>query len=51
MFNNLGLGEIILILVVGLIIFGPSDLPKIGKIVGRTINEFKKTVKDMMKDD
>lgn len=51
MFNNLGLGEVILILMVGLIVFGPTDLPRVGKIIGRTLNEFKKAAKDIMKDD
>lgn len=48
MFNNLGLGGVILILMVGLIVFGPSDLSRVGKIIGRTLNEFKKTAKAMM---
>jgi len=34
--------ELILILVIALIIFGPKKLPEIGKAVGNAIREFKK---------
>jgi len=39
---NLGLPEIILILVVALLFFGPSRLPSLGKSVGEAIRGFKK---------
>lgn len=38
---NLGIPELILILVIALIIFGPSKLPDIGKSLGKSIREFK----------
>jgi len=34
--------ELILILVIALIIFGPKKLPEIGKAIGNAIREFKK---------
>ncbi len=34
--------ELILILVIALVIFGPKKLPEIGKAVGNAIREFKK---------
>ena len=34
--------ELILILVIALIIFGPKKLPEIGKAIGNAISEFKK---------
>ncbi len=41
---SLGPGEILLILVLALVIFGPSKLPEVGKAVGRAIQEFKTAV-------
>lgn len=40
--GNLGLGELIIILIIALIIFGPGKLPEVGKALGRTVTEFKK---------
>ncbi len=45
MFGKLGIAEIIIILIVGFLIFGPNSLPKIGKSFGQTISEFKKAAK------
>lgn len=39
--NNIGVPEILLLIVLALIIFGPAKLPEIGKAVGKGINEFK----------
>ena len=44
MFEKLGAGEIILILVVVLLIFGPSKLPALGKSIGEGMREFKKSI-------
>lgn len=41
---NLGWTEILLILGVALIIFGPGKLPEVGKAMGKTIREFKLAV-------
>ena len=53
MFGSLGMPEIMLIFVVALILFGPRQMPKIGKSLGRALaefrrasNEFKKTIED-----
>ena len=48
---NIGIPSLALILVVALIIFGPSKLPEIGKAAGQTIREFKKSTNDLMNDD
>ena len=42
MFGSIGMPEMIIILVVALIIFGPRKLPELGKSLGRSLNEFKK---------
>lgn len=44
--RNLGLTEIAVILGLALIVFGPKKLPEIGKSLGRSINEFKRSMND-----
>ena len=39
---RIGTNELLIILVVVLLIFGPKNLPKLGKMFGKTINGFKK---------
>jgi sec-independent protein translocase protein TatA len=36
--------EIILVLIVALIVFGPKKLPELGKSLGKGINEFKGSI-------
>jgi len=48
---NIGIPSLILILVIALIIFGPSKLPEIGKAAGSTLREFKKATNDLMTDN
>ena len=38
---NVGFPELILILAVVLLVFGPGKLPEIGKAVGRSLREFR----------
>ncbi len=47
---NLGLPELILILVIALVVFGPGKLPDVGKSLGKGIAEFKKAASEMTKD-
>lgn len=46
MFGTLGGQEIIFILVLALIVFGPRKLPEIGKSIGRMMAEFRKASND-----
>ena len=43
---GLGVPELILILVIGLVIFGPGKLPGVGKALGQSIKEFKAANKE-----
>lgn len=45
-----GMGEIVLILLIVLLLFGASRLPEIARALGRSIKEFKKGAKEI-KDD
>jgi sec-independent protein translocase protein TatA len=46
MFGKLGLPEILIILAIALLIFGPSKLADLGKGLGEGIKNFKSAVKD-----
>lgn len=41
---NFGTQELILVLVIALVVFGPGKLPEVGKAIGKGINEFKDAV-------
>ncbi len=47
MFGNIGFPEILVILAIALLIFGPKKLPEIGKSIGRALREFRKTSDDI----
>jgi TatA/E family protein of Tat protein translocase len=47
MFGRIGPPEILLVLALVLIIFGPSKLPEIGKSFGKGLREFKSATKEM----
>ncbi len=38
---GLGIPELLLILVIGLVFFGPGKLPDVGKAIGKSMREFK----------
>ncbi|MFC4811692.1 twin-arginine translocase TatA/TatE family subunit [Paenibacillus sp. GCM10023250] len=50
MLQNVGFPGLMMILVVVLIIFGPSKLPELGRAVGRTLHEFKSSAKELVSD-
>ncbi|HUO51502.1 MAG TPA: twin-arginine translocase TatA/TatE family subunit [Gemmatimonadaceae bacterium] len=47
MFGNLGFGEIMLILLVVLLLFGAKRIPEIAGSFGKGIKEFKKNMNDI----
>lgn len=44
---SLGFGEIVLILLIALIIFGPKRLPEMGRTIGRSLKEFRRAAADL----
>lgn len=50
MLANIGVPGLILIVVIALIIFGPSKLPQVGRAMGQTIKEFKQSTKELTND-
>ncbi|MGC8872929.1 MAG: twin-arginine translocase TatA/TatE family subunit [Chloroflexia bacterium] len=44
MFRQFGWLELLVILLIALLIFGPNKLPQLGKAIARTIREFRKTL-------
>ncbi|MCM3575982.1 MULTISPECIES: twin-arginine translocase TatA/TatE family subunit [Mesobacillus] len=51
MLQNIGIPGLILVLVIALIIFGPSKLPEIGRAFGSTLKEFKKSTRELVAED
>lgn len=47
MFGPLGFWEILFIVVLALLIFGPKKLPEVGRTVGRGMSEFRKATSDL----
>ena len=39
---GIGAGEFVVILIVGLIVFGPGKLPELGRALGKALREFRK---------
>ena len=48
MLNSIGVPGLIIILALALILFGPAKLPQLGRAVGETLREFKKSTKDLV---
>ncbi len=46
---GLGAGEILIILVIAFLLFGPKELPEIGRQVGKAVKGFKDTADDLRK--
>lgn len=43
---GLGVPELVLILIIGLVVFGPGKLPEIGRALGKSVKEFKEADKE-----
>lgn len=51
MLGNIGPFEILIVLIIALIVFGPKRLPELGNSLGKGIREFKDSVTGENKDD
>lgn len=47
---NIGLPELMIVLVIALLVFGPRRLPEMGKSIGQAIKEFKKAGREIQQD-
>ncbi len=47
---NIGPAEIVVILVLALLVFGPSRLPEMGRSLGRTVRDFRKATESVTKE-
>ncbi len=45
--GKIGLWEILLVLAVALIVFGPAKLPELGRSIGNGLKEFRKATKEL----
>ena len=47
MFGSIGMPELLIILTIALIIFGPRKLPELGRSLGRSLSEFKRASNEL----
>ena len=47
MFGSIGMPELVIILTIALIIFGPRKLPELGRSLGRSLAEFKRASNEL----
>lgn len=47
---NLGVFEILLILVAALVLFGPERLPEIGRTIGKALREFRRATNELSEE-
>jgi sec-independent protein translocase protein TatA len=50
MLNNIGVSGLVIILIIALVLFGPSKLPQLGRAVGDTLREFRNSTKSVIED-
>ena len=51
MFNNIGISGLIIILMIALIVFGPSKLPMLGRAFGDTLREFRSSTRGIVEEE
>ena len=48
---SLGPGELVIIFLIVLLLFGASQIPKVARGLGQGLREFKQAAKDLQQDD
>lgn len=51
MLPNVGYGEMLIIVVVGLLLFGANRIPEVARSLGRSVNAFKSGLKEGLEDE
>ncbi len=51
MLGNIGLPTLLFIVVIALLLFGPSKLPELGRAFGKTLREFKKGTQGILDEE
>ncbi len=49
--GSIGIPGLVLILIIALVLFGPSKLPELGRAFGTTLKEFKEGTRKMIDDE
>lgn len=49
--GKIGMSELLVVLAIVLVIFGPKALPKLGRSMGKTIGGFRQGLKEDVADD
>jgi sec-independent protein translocase protein TatA len=49
--GNLGYGELLLVAVVGLLLFGPNKIPELARSCGKAVNMFKKGMRESLEEE
>ena len=44
--GNIGIGEILVLVVVVLVLFGPNKLPELGRSLGKALGEFRRGIRE-----
>ena len=50
MFGQIGMGELLVILVIVLLVFGPRKLPELARGIGRSLSELKRAAEDVKQE-
>ncbi len=48
---DIGLGELLFILILALLFFGPNKLPQIGRAIGKAVREFRDAYEKFMNEE
>lgn len=48
---NFGATELILVLIIALVVFGPGKLPDVAKALGKGLGEFRRAVSEPIKEE
>lgn len=51
MLSTIGIPGLLLLLLLVLLLFGPSKLPQLGKAVGTTLHEFRSSARQLTEED